>query len=90
MSYFLPIILPIGRLTAQDDPFVPFASFSAAALAKNPYVTLIVPEHGGHCAFVSRYSGDARFCAEAMVMEFCCQLSAAAFGREEIEEQHRK
>ena len=83
------IRVPALVLTAQDDPFVPFASFSASALAKNPYVTLIAPEHGGHCAFVSRYSGDARFWAEAMVMEFCRQLSAAAFGREEIEEQHR-
>ena len=84
------IRVPALVLTAQDDPFVPFASFSAPALAKNPCVTLIAPEHGGHCAFISRYSGDTRFWAEAKVMEFCGQLSATAFGREEIEEQHRK
>ena len=83
------IRVPALVLTAQDDPFVPFASFSAPTLAKNPYVTLIAPEHGGHCAFVSRYSGDARFWAEAMVMEFCWQLSAEPFGREEVQEQHR-
>ena len=84
------IRVPALMLTAQDDPFVPFASFSDSALAKNPYITLTAPEHGGHCAFISRYTGGERFWAEATVMEFCRQLSAAAFGREEIEEQHRK
>ena len=83
------IRVPALVLTAQDDPFVPFASFLPPHWRKT-LMSLIAPEHGGHCAFVSRYSGDARFWAEAMVMEFCWQLSAAAFGREEIEEQHRK
>jgi uncharacterized protein len=84
------IRVPTLVLTAQDDPFVPFASFSTSALTKNPYVILVAPNHGGHCAFISRYSGDARFWAEAKVMEFCVQLSRAVFGREEIKEQQQK
>ncbi len=65
------IRVPTLVLTAQDDPFVPFASFSDPALRKNPNVSLIAPGHGGHCAFISRHAGDARFWAEARVMEFC-------------------
>jgi predicted alpha/beta-fold hydrolase len=61
---------PTLVITAQDDPFVPFASFSDPALANNRYVTLIAPEHGGHCAFISRHSGEDRFWAEARVLEF--------------------
>jgi uncharacterized protein len=64
------ICVPTLVVTAQDDPFVPFASFSDPALAKNPHIRLIAPEHGGHCAFISRHGGDDRFWAEACVMEF--------------------
>jgi predicted alpha/beta-fold hydrolase len=65
------IRVPTFVLTAQDDPFVPFASFSDPTLSSNPSITLAAPEQGGHCAFISRYSGDARFWAEARIMEFC-------------------
>jgi predicted alpha/beta-fold hydrolase len=64
------IQVPALILTSQDDPFVPFASFSDPALANNPHIRLIAPKHGGHCAFISHYAGDARFWAEACVMEF--------------------
>jgi hypothetical protein len=64
------IRVPTLILTAQDDPFVPFASFADPALRKNTNITLIAPEHGGHCAFISRHGGDDRFWAEARVMEF--------------------
>jgi uncharacterized protein len=64
------IRVPTLIVTAQDDPFVPFASFSDPALANNAQISLIAPERGGHCAFISRQAGDARFWAEACVMEF--------------------
>ncbi len=57
-------------LTAQDDPFVPFESFSDPALTGNPHIEVIAPKHGGHCAFISSEKGDARFWAEARIMEF--------------------
>jgi predicted alpha/beta-fold hydrolase len=69
------IRVPALVLTARDDPFVPSASFSNSAVSKNSDVTVIAPEHGGHCAFVSRYCGDERFWAVARVIEFCRQLS---------------
>jgi predicted alpha/beta-fold hydrolase len=64
------IRVPSFILTAQDDPFVPYLSFSDPALTGNPHIHLEAPKHGGHCAFIARYSGEARFWAEARVMDF--------------------
>jgi uncharacterized protein len=64
------IRVPTLIVTAQDDPFVPFASFSDPAIANNANIRVVAPEHGGHCAFLSRHAGDARFWAEASLMEF--------------------
>ena len=68
------IRVPTFVLTSQDDPFVPFASFSDATLARNPEIVLTSPQRGGHCAFISRDSGDARFWAEARLMNDCLNL----------------
>src|SRR3984893_3182304 len=83
------IRVPTLVVTAQDDPFVPFASFSDPAIAKNSYIRLIAPVHGGHCAFISPYRGEDRFWAEARVMEFFKELSTVVFDREKIKESHR-
>ncbi len=69
------IRVPTLVLTAQDDPFVPFASFQDPAITANPHITLVAPPHGGHCGFLSRRAGDERFWAEARVVEFCRQHS---------------
>jgi hypothetical protein len=57
-------------VTAQDDPFVPYVSFSAARVEENPCVRFVAPEHGGHCGFVSRFAGAERFWAEERIVEF--------------------
>ena len=73
-----PLLAAIRRptliLAAQDDPFVPFSIFGGAALGENPYITLLAPRHGGHCAFISRHGGDARFWAEARLVNFCSEV----------------
>lgn len=56
-------------VTSQDDPFVPYESFSSPAVAGNPQIELIAPSRGGHCAFISRQRGSARHWAEACLME---------------------
>ena len=66
---------PTLILTAQDDPFVPFASFGHSALRENPCIALIAPKNGGHCAFISDEPGERRFWAESRVVEFCSQNS---------------
>lgn len=68
------IRVPALIVTAQDDPFVPFASFSNPALAGNPHIQLLAPKHGGHCAFISRYPGEERYWAEKRIMEFFSSL----------------
>jgi hypothetical protein len=75
-------------LTSQDDPFVPFASFSDPAVAKNPCIRLVAPERGGHCAFISRDSGENRFWAEGRVMDFFEELFSTSPKRKEINELH--
>ena len=45
-------------LTSQDDPFVPFSSFSNAAIRDNPCIEPVITKHGGHCAFISNERGE--------------------------------
>lgn len=71
------IRVPALILTAQDDPFVPFANFSDPALVNNPNIHVNAPEQGGHCAFISRHSGELRFWAEACLMQFFVKPEAS-------------
>jgi uncharacterized protein len=66
--------VPTLIITAKDDPFVPYPSILAAGAEKNPKITLIAPKHGGHCAFISRQGGTARFWAELQIVDFCDSL----------------
>ena len=76
------IRVPTLIVAAQDDPFVPFASFRAPAIAANARITFVAPPRGGHCSFISRFAGEERFWAEARVVEFCRQHSALATGKD--------
>ncbi len=64
------VTVPILLITAQDDPFVPYVSFLAARVEENPCVRFVAPLHGGHCGFVSRWSGPDRFWAEQRIVDF--------------------
>lgn len=64
------VAVPLLVITAQDDPFVPFGSFKRARVEENPRVRFVAPEHGGHCGFISRWSGRERFWAEERIVEF--------------------
>jgi predicted alpha/beta-fold hydrolase len=75
----LPVIKDICRpaliIHAQDDPFIPFASFRHSSLSENPYVILIATPRGGHVGFLADPScAPDRFWAEDRVVEFCCLL----------------
>jgi len=72
------IRVPTLIIAAQDDPFVPFGPFQDPAILGNRWITLIAPEHGGHCAFISREDGAERFWAEARIVEFCASQSKLA------------
>lgn len=66
--------VPTLMITAEDDPFVPYVSFLAARVEKNPSIQFVAPEHGGHCAFISNKSGPERFWAEQRIVEFCEEI----------------
>ena len=66
--------VPMLMITAQDDPFVPFALFERAQPAQNPAIRFVAPTHGGHCGFISRHHGPERFWAEQRIVEFCDKI----------------
>jgi predicted alpha/beta-fold hydrolase len=69
------IRVPTLIIAAKDDPFVPFAPFQIPAILGNRWITLLAPEHGGHCAFISQEDGPERFWAETRIVEFCANQS---------------
>jgi len=64
------VAVPALIITAQDDPFVPYESLLRARVTENPRVRFVAPEHGGHCGFISRWSGAERFWAEERIVEW--------------------
>jgi predicted alpha/beta-fold hydrolase len=85
-SSALPLVarirVPTLVLHAQDDPIIPASSFLDPSLSANPEVLLVLPEHGGHVAFVARAGTgtEDRFWAENRVVEFCRLLAAGEGG----------
>jgi uncharacterized protein len=67
---------PMLMITAQDDPFVPYASFLAARISENPAIQFLAPKHGGHCGFISKHSGPERFWVEQRIVDFCSSIAA--------------
>ncbi len=65
------VCVPMLMITAQDDPFIPYASFLAAKIDSNPAIHFVAPRHGGHCGFISKHAGSERFWAEQRIVEFC-------------------
>jgi len=63
--------VPMLLITAEDDPFVPYVSFLAARVEKNPSIQFVPTRHGGHCAYISSQSGAERFWAEERIVDFC-------------------
>ena len=65
------IRVPALILTAEDDPFVPTATFTVDAVRNNPAVTVVVTRHGGHCAFIEQpVNGYDGYWAEREVVRF--------------------
>jgi predicted alpha/beta-fold hydrolase len=67
------IAAPTLIITAKDDPMLPFSMFEQPPL-RNPNVTLISTEFGGHAGFVQRAPEDSPaldlFWAENRVIDF--------------------
>jgi predicted alpha/beta-fold hydrolase len=74
---FIPHIrVPALIIHAEDDPFIPFDSFTDSRAVTNPSVLLLASRHGGHVAFCGQRQPDEdRAWAENRAVEFCRMLS---------------
>ena len=67
------IAVPTLILHALDDPFVQLTHESREQVLANPNITLIEPQHGGHCAFLAKAvptANDDGYWAESTVLSF--------------------
>lgn len=65
------IRVPTLVISAEDDPFVPPEMFRDPRLASNPWVTVVLTPHGGHCGFVTEpRDGQDGYWAEVAVLDF--------------------
>ncbi|MDT0633057.1 alpha/beta hydrolase [Rubrivirga sp. S365] len=61
------IRVPTLLVQALDDPFLSPACYPRAEAARNPSLTLLTPEHGGHVGFVER---GGEFWSETVTSQF--------------------
>ncbi len=67
------IAVPTLILHALDDPFIRLTPESRAKIAGNASITLVEPQHGGHCAFLAAprpAESDDGYWAESTVLRF--------------------
>jgi predicted alpha/beta-fold hydrolase len=65
------IRVPALIIAAEDDPFVPAAQFSEAAVRDNRHVDVRVTRFGGHCGYVgTAVNGSDGYWAEQEAIEF--------------------
>ena len=67
------IATPTLILHACDDPFIRLLPRTRALIAANPCITLLEPEHGGHCAFLADpdpANGNDGYWAEHTALRF--------------------
>ncbi len=76
------IAVPTLILHALDDPFIRLTSTTRSKIEGNPYITLLEPEHGGHCAFLENSSdGYDGYWAERTLLRFALERAAVTADR---------
>jgi len=53
--FLVAIRVPTLLIQAKNDPLIPFDCYRHPAIAQNPHLRLMAPEHGGHVGFISRH-----------------------------------
>lgn len=74
------ITVPTLILHALNDPFIRLTGETRVKILGNSHITLIEPEHGGHCAFLARpdrESGYDGYWAEHTLLRFLLAHSPA-------------
>jgi predicted alpha/beta-fold hydrolase len=65
------VCVPTLLLQALDDPFSPPSAIPRAAIESNPWITAVLPDHGGHVGFVEGPAPwSARFWADREAARF--------------------
>lgn len=65
------IRVPTLIISAADDPFVPPEQFHDPAVTANPWITVVITPHGGHCGFFAEApDGYDGYWAEQTVVGF--------------------
>jgi len=62
------IRVPGLLIQAKDDTFIPFEMFSHPSIARNPRLTLLATDYGGHVGFLTRRG--QRFWVDDVALEF--------------------
>lgn len=60
--------VPALLVQAKDDPLIPFSVYDHPAFGKNPNLTLVAVDHGGHLGFLSRKK--PRFWIDEVVLDW--------------------
>jgi predicted alpha/beta-fold hydrolase len=55
MNFLDTIRVPTFVISAKDDPLVPFEIYNHPAFQRNPALTLLATDHGGHLGFLARW-----------------------------------
>jgi len=73
------IRVPTLIVQAQDDPLIPFESFSSFRVENNPYISLLVTRNGGHTGFLdsrpSHEQDQDSYWGECRVVQFLADLA---------------
>jgi predicted alpha/beta-fold hydrolase len=80
-GYIEHIRIPTLLIHSLDDPFLPAASFPAAAAEANPHVTTLVASAGGHVGFIEGPPWRPRFWAEGQAAEYLSERLHVRNGR---------
>ena len=72
------IRVPTLIISAADDPFVPPEQFHDPAVTANPWITVVITPHGGHCGFFAEApDGYDGYWAEQTVVGFAAAWTEA-------------
>ncbi|MGH7181881.1 MAG: hypothetical protein ACREJN_07895, partial [Nitrospiraceae bacterium] len=65
------LAVPTLIITAQDDPFIPYAMFTEPLIQRHPKIRMLAPHYGGHCGFFHwGQKGEDPYWAENRIVDF--------------------
>ena len=79
-NYLASIRIPTLVITGKDDPLVPFEIYKNPVFERNPALTLLAVDHGGHLGFLSR--NRPRFWLDQVGMDWIEQVRDSMLSRQ--------